>query len=77
MRVFASHVTDVKIRGALLIGGMNARDQIQALNSGIEIVVGTPGRIDDFVKTNKLDLSRVRMFYTSIKQSKLFPCTTV
>eukprot|EP01147_Barroeca_monosierra_P003768 gene3769-6291_t len=62
MRVFASHVTDVKIRGALLIGGMNARDQIQALNSGIEIVVGTPGRIDDFVKTNKLDLSRVRFF---------------
>jgi superfamily II DNA/RNA helicase len=29
------------------------------LKEGAEIVVGTPGRIIDFVETNKLDLSQV------------------
>lgn len=50
------------VREALLIGGMSAKDQIRALQDGVDIVVGTPGRIEDFVSTGKLDLSQVRFY---------------
>jgi len=40
-------------------GGTNAKDSIKLLQKGVDIVVGTPGRIEDFVKTKKLDLSQI------------------
>lgn len=41
---------------------MAAKDQIKQLERGADIVVGTPGRVEDFVKTGKLDLSQVRFY---------------
>ncbi|EDQ84907.1 uncharacterized protein MONBRDRAFT_39079 [Monosiga brevicollis MX1] len=41
---------------------MSAKDQLKQLAQGVEIIVGTPGRVEDFVKTGKLDLGRVRFF---------------
>ena len=46
-------------RELLLVGGDSAKEQMRALGEGVDIVTGTPGRLDDFISTGKLDLSGV------------------
>jgi len=51
-----------KHRGARLLtvyGGVGYDDQVDALKSGIDIVIGTPGRILDLSDSGRLDLSGV------------------
>lgn len=45
-----------------LYGGQSIRPQIRALERGIHIVVGTPGRVLDHINRRTLDLSLVRFF---------------
>jgi translation initiation factor 4A len=40
------------------IGGTNVRDDMKRLEGGVQIVVGTPGRVYDM-----LNRSALRMFY--------------
>ena len=47
------------------MGGDSAKEQIRALQDGVDIVCGTPGRLDDLISTGKLDLSGVRHHVTS------------
>lgn len=42
-----------------MVGGDSAKEQIRALQEGVDIVCGTPGRLDDLITTGKLDLSGV------------------
>lgn len=44
------------------MGGLDAGAQLKAIKAGAEIVVGTPGRLMDFVETGKLPLDKVRFF---------------
>lgn len=44
---------------AQLVGGVPIDPQIHALERGIDIVIGTPGRIQDLVQRRKLDLREV------------------
>eukprot|EP00049_Salpingoeca_infusionum_P001017 m.44229 g.44229 ORF g.44229 m.44229 type:complete len:734 (-) comp10825_c1_seq6:1035-3236(-) len=62
IQMFKRHIANPPIRDCLLIGGVSAKDQLATLKKGVEVVVGTPGRILDFVNTGKLDLSRVGFF---------------
>ncbi|KJE90786.1 DEAD box polypeptide 1 [Capsaspora owczarzaki ATCC 30864] len=48
------------IRIGLFVGGVAAKDQMAELRRGVDIAVGTPGRVDDLVTSGSLDLSRVR-----------------
>uniref|UniRef100_A0AAQ5YT15 ATP-dependent RNA helicase n=1 Tax=Amphiprion ocellaris TaxID=80972 RepID=A0AAQ5YT15_AMPOC len=57
---FKKYVDDPKLRSLLVIGGVAAKDQLAALDQGVDIVVGTPGRLDDLISTGKLSLSQVR-----------------
>jgi len=41
-------------------GGQSMRDQLQALKRGVQIVVGTPGRLLDHLNRKSLDLSALR-----------------
>jgi superfamily II DNA/RNA helicase len=43
--------------GALLIGGANMNPQLRDLRSKPQIVIGTPGRINDHIERGTLDLS--------------------
>ncbi len=47
---------------ATLVGGMSIRDQIKELNNKPAIVVGTLGRINDHLRSKKLDLKNVKYF---------------
>ncbi|KJL45100.1 DEAD/DEAH box helicase [Microbacterium trichothecenolyticum] len=44
-----------------IYGGVPKARQLGALKRGIDIVIGTPGRIEDLVESRALDLSQVRI----------------
>ena len=46
------------------MGGDSAKDQMRSLQEGVDIVCGTPGRLDDLISTGRLDLSGVREYTT-------------
>nr|XP_054485188.1 ATP-dependent RNA helicase DDX1 isoform X4 [Agelaius phoeniceus] len=60
VKQFKKYVDNPKLRELLIIGGVAARDQLSVLEQGVDIVVGTPGRLDDLVSTGKINLSQVR-----------------
>jgi len=45
------------LRVATIYGGASMGDQLEALQGGAEIIVGTPGRIYDHIRRHTLDLS--------------------
>src|SRR5690606_27084918 len=42
-------------------GGVPQGRQVMALQRGVDIVIGTPGRIEDLIRQRKLDLSKVEI----------------
>ncbi|RLW12373.1 hypothetical protein DV515_00000694 [Chloebia gouldiae] len=60
VKQFKKYVDNPKLRELLIIGGVAARDQLSVLEQGVDIVVGTPGRLDDLISTGKINLSQVR-----------------
>src|SRR4051794_36102142 len=48
------------VRVVQVYGGRAYEPLVDALNKGVEVVVGTPGRMIDLLKQRHLDLSRVR-----------------
>lgn len=55
---YAAHLSRVRV--AAIYGGSDFREQIQQLRRGVQIVVGTPGRVMDHMRQNTLDLSGLR-----------------
>ena len=55
---YAAHLPRVRV--AAIYGGSDFRDQIQQLRRGVQIVVGTPGRVMDHMRQGTLDLSGLR-----------------
>jgi superfamily II DNA/RNA helicase len=49
------------VRVLCVYGGRSYEPQIEALQTGIEVVVGTPGRLIDLARQRHLDLSHVRV----------------
>ncbi|MFG6444395.1 DEAD/DEAH box helicase [Microbacterium sp. P07] len=44
-----------------IYGGVPQARQVGALRKGVDIIIGTPGRIEDLVEQGKLDLSEVKI----------------
>ncbi|MBC8266984.1 MAG: DEAD/DEAH box helicase [Flavobacteriales bacterium] len=57
MGTYAKYTKGLKITA--VYGGTNIQTQIKALNSGSQIVVGTPGRVIDLIKRKKLKLGHI------------------
>ena len=51
----------VRVRTLAVYGGMKFNEQQQELNTGIDIVVATPGRLMDFMKRRTVDLSVIQL----------------
>src|SRR5437764_1204789 len=56
VRAYAKHVP---LRMATVFGGVNERPQIEALRSGVDLVVATPGRLIDLMEQRAANLSSV------------------
>ncbi|MGD7731856.1 DEAD/DEAH box helicase [Propionibacteriaceae bacterium G1746] len=50
-----------KVRVLTVYGGVSYDPQLEALEAGVDVVVGTPGRVLDLVQRKALDLSAVRI----------------
>ncbi|RZF40737.1 hypothetical protein LSTR_LSTR014356 [Laodelphax striatellus] len=59
---FKKFIEQPSIKDLLVIGGVNIKDQISVLNSGVDIVVGTPGRLEDLISGGQLALTHCRFF---------------
>lgn len=55
---FAAHLPQVRVLA--LYGGADFREQLLQLRRGIQVVVGTPGRVMDHIRQGTLDLSGLR-----------------
>ena len=55
---FAKYMPRIKM--ATVYGGAPLFKQKEALLSGVQIVVGTPGRVNDFIRQNVLKLDKVK-----------------
>ncbi|QIL50266.1 DEAD/DEAH box helicase [Weissella coleopterorum] len=51
---------DKRVRVQAVFGGADIRRQIDGLKRGVDIVVGTPGRLIDHIRRGTIDLSHVR-----------------
>jgi len=60
MTRFNKYLDDPPLRCVLLVGGMDEREQLQALEQGVDICVGTLQKTMDYVRREKLDVTRVR-----------------
>src|SRR5881392_2534403 len=56
VRAYAKHVP---LRVATVFGGVSERPQIEALRSGVDLVVATPGRLIDLMQQRAANLSGV------------------
>lgn len=60
--VFSSVLRSLSLRCMNVIGGTSYRRQIHLLRDGVDVVVGTPGRIVDLLEQNILELDLVQCF---------------
>ncbi len=62
LQKFKKKLKDPVIRELLVIGGVSANQQIQELQNGVDIVVGTPGRLEDLINNGYVLLTHCRFF---------------
>src|SRR5580658_7242956 len=53
---FANLATGTGIRSAVVVGGLNEQSQLQAIRKGAQVVIATPGRLNDFLERNLVKL---------------------
>ena len=59
---FKAHLGAPNVRELLVVGGMKVDDQKRALAAGVDIVVATPGRLEDLIQNGYLSLTQCRFF---------------
>lgn len=50
----------LSIRSTVIFGGVGINPQIQRLKKGIDVIIGTPGRLLDLINQKALDLSQIK-----------------
>ncbi len=61
-RSLADYGTHLRMRHALIFGGVGQRPQVDALRKGVDVLVACPGRLLDLVNQRHVDLSQVEFF---------------
>lgn len=58
LEAYSRHVEGLRVLA--IYGGASIEQQIKALRKGIQIIVATPGRLNDLINRGKVDISGVR-----------------
>src|SRR5260370_18388952 len=66
-----AYAKNVPLRMATVFGGVSERPQSEALRSGVDLVVGTPGRLIDLMDQRVANLSGVA-FLVVFKSAHMF-----
>ncbi|WP_146535841.1 DEAD/DEAH box helicase [Rubripirellula reticaptiva] len=59
---FDTYGKHLRIRTALVYGGVNQNNQIRAMDRGVHVLVATPGRLLDLINQGHINLSRLEIF---------------
>ena len=59
IRTYGRHL---RVKSTTVFGGVNINPQVNALRRGVDILVATPGRLLDHVRSRTVDLSKVEIF---------------
>lgn len=59
---FEAYGRHTRLRAAVVFGGVSQNPQVAALQKGVDILVATPGRLNDLVGQGHVDLAAVQMF---------------
>lgn len=59
---FVSYGKFLPLKSAVIFGGVSQRNQEVAIKKGIDILVATPGRLNDLINQRLIDLSKVEVF---------------
>src|SRR5262249_27994786 len=59
---FRAYGRHLRISSALAIGGVSMGPQVRALAHGVDVLVATPGRLIDLMRSNALRLGEVETF---------------
>eukprot|EP00696_Hemimastix_kukwesjijk_P014996 gnl/Hemi2/3088_TR1092_c0_g1_i1.p1 gnl/Hemi2/3088_TR1092_c0_g1~~gnl/Hemi2/3088_TR1092_c0_g1_i1.p1 ORF type:complete len:753 (+),score=198.78 gnl/Hemi2/3088_TR1092_c0_g1_i1:44-2260(+) len=62
MSVMGKYLCDPVVTHQLFVGGQDVREAKRAIQAGVNVVVATPGRLQELVSSGALDLSCVRFF---------------
>jgi ATP-dependent RNA helicase RhlE len=57
--VFAKLSAGTGLRSAVVVGGLSEQTQIHALRRGAQVVIATPGRLEDFIGRKLIQLDKV------------------
>merc|ERR1719412_1709769 len=52
----------MQVNSHACVGGTAVKDDMKTLQNGVQIVVGTPGRVNDMITRNALKLEKLRIF---------------
>ncbi len=56
---FGKMSVDTGLRCAVVVGGLSEQTQLSALRRGVQMIIATPGRLEDFLDRRLVDLSKV------------------
>ncbi|CAF3440901.1 unnamed protein product [Rotaria socialis] len=62
IKVFQKYLNNPRVRELVIIGGVAIGEQIRVLREGIDIIVATPGRLDELISGGEIDLTHMRFF---------------
>ncbi|MEX0885627.1 MAG: DEAD/DEAH box helicase [Phycisphaeraceae bacterium] len=57
---FATYGRHLSISGTVIFGGVNQNPQVSALRRGVDVIVATPGRLQDLMNQGHVDLGAVQ-----------------
>lgn len=60
IETFKANLANPSVKSVLIVGGVPVKDQLAALDRGCDIIVATPGRLDDLINTKRVPLAHVR-----------------
>jgi ATP-dependent RNA helicase RhlE len=58
--VFTKMAVGSGLRAAVIVGGASERTQLNAVRKGAQILIATPGRLNDYIGRKLIDLTKVR-----------------
>ncbi len=59
---FSTYGQHTGLRTVVIYGGVSQSRQVRALDRGVDIVVATPGRLEDLMEQRRVDLRQVEVF---------------
>lgn len=59
---FRAYGRFTNMRSCVIFGGVSQKPQVETLNRGVDVLVATPGRLNDLINQGCVDLSHVQIF---------------